>query len=745
MPESADEEVWWQTLRVLKDVLAGGALTKLVDPASIQDPDEQQKAEDEIEAQLAAVAGFFADLEGQNLPPELELEMQSEFFDNLLLPEFIEWWNEICETDEEGSAGRLLLDMFRSPPNLEIVRRAVAAAVNPKLSKEVFDKIDPRAWTYFTTYILPADLKSLVDAIFNPKESLDGFLADLHQGLDEWFKQAADIWKDDTISALDDLRHRYGPRLTEETYNALTLAQQDAEIFLQVLRAHGIILKRLADLLSEPPDYAIITRRFRRPDRSGAEDDATSLHPVHAPGARLWSARYNLCSFGGAKAWDFFLDDKTTVVLKLGGRRGLEEILTEAQAAYLSDDRPNPLGMPVSEREGRSPLRQLLDDLPPELKDPDWRGALVISPSIDLGRDSVLSTLCGFKYLPILWVAVGGQKPNLAEAAIDVWAHIKRDTEPGPEPKVADPYDVTWALITLDVTVRGTVVQAGEIAFRLDLNELLGASGKTQTWQSVTVRATLPPPSDADVGKPRAFTFAATFERPQEFSIKLAFLDKLDLRGVRVGSHSGQVTLDVDADLWTRDYNVGAFKIPGSPQPLRLQDFRVLIPELPPGESLAMGLRRALHFDLPAIRIPAVSRRQLTLLGVEITPVGFRLLRGTEAEIRSIVEKDLRWVIVPNFGGGGRFTFPMVELRIDFGALPVFGGGSRLELAGAIGLPVRDGTLPARPGSASPLSGRDIRFDLFRLLTVNIEELDIGTFDRMDPDSGRAATIRRAC
>ena len=719
VPPDPDAALWLQSLRLLRDILSGGAS----EIKWTRDNLDDERAADRL---FGRVQSFAAALLQMDMAPEFGFELIAARVADMATKDFVLFWNEAIHPDSDGSFDRLLIDLFLSPPNLETVRRAAAAWTNQRIQAEAPDVL---ACIY--KHLLPRSFLDAVSAVFPPSGALDGFLAQAMEGLDSHFAKAVELWRDE----FKDLHIRFGPELTQDVYTAL-LNTLEGERLLKRLQDLGHPLAKLADLLTDPPDYLLITRRFRRDARDMAGDDTTHLHPTTAAGSGAWNGRLDLCRMGGA-GWHFFLDDTSTVIVKLGGKRGLREILVEADAAYRSDDRPNPFGLPFEADGKKSSLDLFLEDLTDEVLSPDWRGILVIAPSLDLNSDPTLRTLCGFSYLSMLWVAVGGKAPNFADGArpnLEVSAHIRRRETPGG--KVRDgnqPHDVTWSLVTFDVRVRGTTIESGEIAFLLQLQELLGASRTHQAWENVEVRATLPPAPAGSAGKARPFSFAASFANPQVFNIGIAFLDKLALRSIKVGSNKGDVTLDIDGDLFLKDPLITGFEFDQQGS-LQLRDFRIRLPELPDGESLAMGALRALKFDLPSISFPLVRPRHVSLFGVEITPTGIGLLRGDKGKISEEIGKRASWVREAELPEGN-LTFPYVEVRVDFGNLPVFGGGSRLQLNGLLGVAVLGGTAK-NPGFAiSGARGRNIEFNLFRLLSLSIEELDIGRFDRRSPGS----------
>jgi len=83
---------------------------------------------------------------------------------------------------------------------------------------------------------------------------------------------------------------------------------------------------------------------------------------------------------------------------------------------------------------------------------------------------------------------------KLKGVSLDVWAHIKREAAPAAGKASENPHDVSWTLITFDVSVRGTTIKSGEIAFQLDMNELFGAAASKKKWERSCARRCRTPP-----------------------------------------------------------------------------------------------------------------------------------------------------------------------------------------------------------------------------------------------------------
>ncbi|RWP54342.1 hypothetical protein [Mesorhizobium sp.] len=649
--------------------------------------------------------------------------------------------DELAELlDPDRGVGELprLFQFAYAPPTMELANRALAAA-----GAETLKRYENTLRTFLT-----ADLQKAIDDYFRGSAGPKGLFAELVQGLPPFFELAQEIWANrdqlagEARETLLDLAERYGAELTHELYAELLKDDADSEALLGVLRDFGFPLKRLADLAGEPPDYLIVSRRLRRTTSGDPNSDPSRLHPVDQIAA-LWNHRFDFCVFGGGKAWDLFLDDQTTLFVKLGGARNLVLVLEEAVAAYQTSDRRDPFGLDPAG--GSDPVAAFAALLPDELKMADWRGVLVINPKIDLERDPILRTLCGFSHISGRFAAVGGRAPDGLPVELDVWGRIERiaeatgwttsDGKPTPAAPGWGGADVAWSLIRFSATVKGTTILAGDISFKLDVRELFG---RRYDWEPITVAGTLPPTTGSVTGKPRDFTFAATFDRPMPLDVEVAFLDELTLRGIRVGSHDGDTTLDIDADLICRDWSLGPIKLE-APKSINLSDFRIRIPEVEAGRAIAMGALRSLSFDLRGIRFPLAEPRRITVSGLDIRPVGVGLLRGDQNDIVTSLRGETVPLVEPTFALGpatARHAYPYLDTRIEFGRTPALGGAGEFSLVARVGVPVLASddpiTLPAfgSPGvGLATLAGRDLKISLFRLITLEFESIEAGVFN----------------
>ncbi|MCA3151448.1 MAG: hypothetical protein ING77_09750 [Rhodocyclaceae bacterium] len=722
----------WPARRALRNYLVG-------EPTALPEPDTWTwKHLVEASARLSQAS----EVVGRNPPALLGFDEYAELLDTAMP-------DEIAELLDPADGDELLSRLFQytfAPPSIDVLKRAVAAIWSKDPAQVIKDHL-----ALLQQVVTMSLLDGLRD-IFAGGGKPSGLIAELMQGLSPLIEQVEEIWRnhqgldEDIVELLDDLNARYGQLFTPEVYASVLADATDSEALLGALRALGLPLMRLADLSFEPPDYLVVSRRLRS---AGIATDTSSFHPVDRIAA-LWNHRFDFCSLGGGKAWDMFLDDNTTLVVKLGGDRSLDVILAEAQKSYVTPERPDPFGM-ASGTETNDPVGMFCAQLPPELRNATWRGVLVINPSIDLERDPVLQSLCGFPHIDARYAAVGGQTPAALKGVdLDVWGRIERraQTEGWAAAKgdsLKDPPswgtgDVGWSLVKFEATIKNTTILSGEIAFLLEVQELLGR--RDLHWPKIKVSGVLRPADAPSNGAARDFTFGASFETPLKLEVDLAFLEEVQLRGVRVGSHDGDTTLDIDADLKCRKWDVGAFEFELPDAPVRLSDFRIRMPEIRGGLSLPMGIRRALSFDLGAIRFPVVGERQFRIAGLEIKPVGVGLLRGEGGDILAGLGQETMPIFDPEMQEHERYAYPFLDTRITFGGGPELGGGGQLALVARAGVPVSDPWNPSPKlglGIAS-LEGRDLKLSLFRLMTIEAESVTVDILPLRDPSLFVSAT-----
>lgn len=730
-PGKTTQREWQEARRALRSYLAGEP-TALGDPDS-WDLEQLVEASERLEAARAALAsGVSVSLDFDGLDTRLEYALP----------------DEVEELRDPAALENVLARLFQfafAPPSMAFLSRAVQAVFEPATAPQLAAHIPT------LLEVVSPQLKAAIDAIFRGADSaqkLQGMFAELVQGIAGPFAYLADIWSNPRGAlqkTVEELRERYGPVLTREVLDAIRTDPDDAQTLLEALQGLGYVLAGLEELSAEPPDYLMVTRRVRR----NATADSERLHPVERAAA-LWNHRFDFCTFGGGKAWDMFLDEETTLVIKLGTDRALEAILTEIQAAYATPERPDPFLLAGADGSPGEPLENFLALLPAALLERTWCGILIINPTVDLERDTVLTTLCGFSHIGARYAAVGGARPGrLDEVELDVYARIEHRAVPdGWRDKLGQPIprqpgwgegDVAWSMTRFEVSVKNTTVLSGEVGFRLELRELFGR--QLEDMVRLYINGSLPPmPSVSTGGKPRDFTFVGTLEQAMEVPVDVAFIKALLLRGVRVGSHDGETTLDLDADMQCREWTIGSFTFDVPESPVRLSDVRVRMPRLSGGLALPMGLQRALDIDFGAIGFPLGEQRNLTIAGIELRPVGVGLLRGSAKVISDTLEATTMELAPPDLGNEpyARYVYPYLDTRVDFGNSPVMGGGGALSLVLRIGAPIAaPGTNVSAPGAGlASLSGKNLKLELFRLLTIEAEEVKVSKVDLYQPDTG---------
>ena len=730
-PTGAAPERWAAARRALRQYLVGTQ-----DP--LPDPDDWG-LDDLIEA--SARLSSARALISTNPPAALGFDDWADSLDDVF-PEDVP---ELLDPDNGDGVLELIFQFAFAPPSMALFRRAADLILrNPQ----------------FAYADILRDLVFGVDSLIQGIPTLNGLLAELLQGTNAPFAAIEAIWTAsrtaldrELADLLDGLVSHYGPTFDMHVFHAILDSAADSETLLEIVQILGLPLRNLADLAGDPPDYLLVTRRFRRPGSSGPSDEASSLNPIDKA-AVLWGRRFDFCKLGAGHFWDFVLDDQATMIVKLGGSRGLDSILQEIHAGAVAPGRPDPLGLTTQAEDAKTALDNFIALLPPELKAADWRGMLVINPTIDLGRDPMLRTLCGFSTIGARFAAVGGRAPTGDAVQLDVWGRIEKHADPsgwvdqgGAKADVPgwSQCDVGWSLTKFEATIKNTSIVSGEIAFRLEIRELFG---KTITIPPITVAGTLPPAA-GNAGAPRDFSFSATFDRPEVIDIDVKFIKALQLRGIKVGSFHNDTVLNIDADLICQEADFGFFKFEPSADPVKLSDVRIGIPELPPGRALVMGIQRYLSIDLGAISFPLPPDKQLQVAGLEIKPAAIGMMRDTQSGIIGKLNRETIRLKSPGFPaapGDPKYAYPYLDTQIEFGSKPSIGGGGRLALVARVGVPVGPSGLGSPGVGLASLTGKELKISLFHLLTLEAETVDARVAKVVDPDTpsrelGSAGTI----
>jgi hypothetical protein len=613
---------------------------------------------------------------------------------------------------------------FIAPPDQDLFRRLASLFTTN------------RGWLDST---FPGKAAQFAQALFGgvptpTPSTLKGFLTEVLEGASPDFAILQQLWKaispgdltglltqlgippatvqfDRVLDLFAGLRDRLGPVLTRDVYAQLLEIKDDAADVLAVLREElQRNLSRLAEIVTDPPEYFVISRRLG----------------VMPPGRsdNLWSHAFDACR-QGATPWFWFLDTDSTIVVKSGTRRSMAEVLRELHAAYRQPDRPNPLSVPDGDLDG------FIATLEPDIRDKrEWIGAFIIRPTIDLSQDEIVSTMTGLNTIEALYVALGGGRPGATAksgAELDVIARIRKSA---PAPDSADrptARDADLTLVKFDVTVRNTRIAQGEIACQLNLVELFGQTNKLE---SMLIQAVLPPVNANDPA--RTFEFGCFFDRPLVVDIGILCVKSVAFRSLKTVKHGGDVAIDIDADLVLQS---GGLPMDLGDSPLvRLQDFRIRLPNLGPS-NLQMGFARFVAFDFPAISIRLPSPRTLNLSAIDIIPTGLGFLRLTSASAPSAELLDLKarfkGVPIPGFSfrledlTDGDYSMPTVKLLLDLGKLPGLGGGGSFQLELVLGARVIRGQQSPTDVfvGVGGFEADHLKIDLFRIITLEIDKL----------------------
>jgi hypothetical protein len=604
-----------------------------------------------------------------------------------------------------------LLEHIWSPADNDLLRRIVRSLIG-----------HPDAPALGALLFGTPNVASLLGILENP---VPGLLTDLQRGLDSAFDEVVDLWATSLDPLMVRLRGTYGPVLSRDIYAKLLDPSNsaDAALLLAVIRAEpdfGTVLRTLADLATDPPDYIFRTGRFQV--NRASQDERIGA---------LWNQCFDLCSFMGddSKLWTFFLGGSASVIVKLSQKRSLADLIREVHAQYRSSERPDPLGLPAG-------VDAFIDTLDVDLLAADWTGAFVIHPIADISKDLVLRDLAGFDHIEASYVAVGGRKPASSAArkpSIDIWAHVFKQKDAGSDLK-NDPSpiaDLKMALTKFDVRVRQTRLSDANIEVELYPQDVWGRKGQPTTgkpFDKIVLHGTLEPPGK-DPNAPSDLVFAAFFPNPFVIPIHLAFVKELALNSLRVARRSGVTCVEIDGSLSLQN------KVDGldlqldldDDTRLFLQDFRIQVPSLP-NLKVEVGTLRKLGFDFPALSFAIPKPRAFNVFGIEMIPSGLGYVRGSESALNRLRD-DYIWLRRLDISGENPGVFvPYIEFEADFGKLPGFGlvdaRGLRFRLA--LALKISNGA--AVDGAYLGISGldaRDLRIDLFRLLTLEMEHLRI--------------------
>ncbi|MGO4441009.1 hypothetical protein [Rhizobium sp. RAF56] len=609
---------------------------------------------------------------------------------------------------DPSSELRLLFEHVWSPANYDLMRRIARLGCDVGLLKKLFDV---------------SNVSALLEALDIPAA---GMLQGVIQGVDETWNALGELYRDSADKTIEAIRAKYGPYLTHDVYDRLLdpASQEDAERLLAALNAFlDPPLRRLSDISSDPPEFILRTRRF--PVARAVNEQLVDA---------LWQQCFDLCAFTD-KLWTCFLDDETTVVVKLSRKRGLPDILREVVHGYSGPERPDPLGVEPYRESADRPLdtdgiiEAFIDDLDPDLKDTAWVGVLLVRPVADISRDLLLRDLVGFDHITANYIAIGGRQPKVAvdkPPHLDVWAHIFKKNPNGKD-LPNDPgliRDVQLALTKFDVRIRQTQLAAADIEVELYPKDVWGK--KDEKFRKLVIHGGLQAPAGKPDG-PKDLVFSAFFPQSFPINVDLAFIKEFDLSRLRVARRKGSTSIDIDGELQLqkpKDLAGLPIDLAASDLRLTLQDFRIQLPTLS-GYKIEVGARRNLAFDLPALSFALPKPRAVNFFGVELVPTGLGYIRGNEADALEAFKG--RYVWLSNFDATGQANVYLayMDFHVDFGKSPSFGlvDARGLSFNMALAARITGDHADAAYLGIRGLDGRDVSLNIFGVLRIDIEKL----------------------
>lgn len=549
---------------------------------------------------------------------------------------------------------------------------------------------------------------------------------------------------------------------------------------------------------NEPPEYVVVGKHFHvqyadRPTGGGPRrNPLDELSSILERLMAMWGRSFELCNLGAGNAWDFELDTGAVAILKLSREKSLADILIEIQLKYTEDTgEPDPLNLwdPLFNRVGgpgiepphavrRRSRREITDwtkrlttywvgqFVDHEVRNNYWQGAFVVQPLADLDRNPMTRSLCGLKYIRARYVALGGDKLEFRNGdelveTLDVYATVYQEAEKQRRQREAGERtetDAGVALVKFDARIKNTRLQANSsIELKLDLDRLFGRhpgdyaaddEAERGPFRNITIRGAAKEPKDPSAGV--HIEFAAVFDGVYTIPIEVACFKAIEMRSIRAALRNGRASLEIDADLVLQNWQPEAFEFEFEFEiedgaRLLLSNFRLNFPPVKDVVDKAMGALRDMLFDLDAVEFWFPTPRAVTLgvMELKLQAVGYIRPFANNQPSQPLLALRQRYdeIIGHNIPDGtdARFEgFPYFIFDVDFGKFPKFGESNleRLELRlltgfNRIGTHIDDYKLVVALGG---LTGKNIRFDFFRLLSLSIAKLYLSKNVRVPKD-----------
>jgi hypothetical protein len=525
----------------------------------------------------------------------------------------------------------------------------------------------------------------------------------------EFLGKVIEIWSRDSFKSL---RDRYGEHMNHAVLQKINEARKYSYEFFQLLKSSGINLNSLDELI-RVPDYLVLSAICHEANSQGVEDQLKQLKELP----------FDFCKLSKGKQWTMKFEDDVTFIVKLGGDRSLKDILAELSTTYRKPDKENPFKL-------QDGLEGFIAQLHPELLVPTWRGVLVVNPQIEL--DESLHKLCNKGVIKGSYAAITGHTNK--NSKIDVWGRIDQRAQTQDNNNSAE---CSWALVKFEATIKNTTILAGEIQFRLRINELLGKKIEGEK-QDVDVIGTL---KATESNQPRDFSFAATLSPPREYIIDTFFLEKVMLHSVKIGTYNGQTALDIDADLKLKKFEPILNEPPKDP--LKLTNFHILLPAVDVNKEREFGQWVNLAFDLGGIRVSLPEKSEkLNIKGFQIKPAGIGMLKDKGSKIIQKLNEQTIPLIEPQLDESN-YSYPYLDTLVEFGNDPDPKGENQLSFTLRSGATIPNNDNSYGLGLAS-LQGKDIKLSLFGFVTVSAARVEAKSLGLKDPDDPLSIITRNA-
>ncbi|MBO9154140.1 phage tail tape measure protein [Chitinophaga sp. GCM10012297] len=530
-------------------------------------------------------------------------------------------------------------------------------------------------------------------------------------------------WKDIIArlkTAVDDIRFSITRFITDLNDDAKRKAM--LRVLVRYLLEKYQVQLSLADLRVDPPQYIVYSKHLSfNTSQEFKKKMETLLKKLHLQ-------KLVLCKMGGDKQWDQSFSESSVYILKLGNDMDMRTILQEINN---TNKKPGLRNGPfnderLSDKEEKSPLQQLIDDLHPDMKESKWRGIFIYKPFADIRRDKLLGDLLGKSSLQMQYAAIGGtsypEPGKPPEIPFNIYARVKEEAQKmemelgGREETKPDAH---LTLVKFDALIKNTRLEYGDAILQLDFLNVFSKKYPCAKNDRIMIRGTVPAQAPGD-NTPRDFEFAVTFEPQREFKDLPGFLDSLQLRGIKASRQAGRSVLEIDATLRFREFGPVKYV-----KYLSLRNFYIILPSSANGTENPAGKPRGVNFDIGAIDFLLDKPRPVNFWGMELRPRGMGYIKRYEGALAQNFSSNIIWMSGAEPPQGNSLTYLKVD--VQFSKLPALGGVNvkDLKLEGVLAVGVKN----SKPDPAKPffgiagLNAKEISIDLFRFISLYIKDL----------------------